>query len=124
MLSRSTDRVSLAPPLAIKAAGQWYRQTTQFLPLGGVIHESADVAFEIDRRMRLMCACLKRFGQEFDCMATARCSLRARTMKTEVVDIDVRVCDVDPQHEIFHQGPNGAPSPAVRGDDRSGGPVT
>ena len=40
--------------LDIDAAGQRYRQTNQFLYLGGVIHESADFSFEIERWIRLI----------------------------------------------------------------------
>ena len=40
MLLRTPDQTSLAPPLVIKAAGKRYRQTTQFLRPGGIIHES------------------------------------------------------------------------------------
>lgn len=40
------------------------RQATQFLYLGGVVHERADLSFEIERRIRLKWACLKRFGPE------------------------------------------------------------
>ena len=36
----------------------------QFLYLGGIIHENADLWREIERRIRLMLACFKRFGTE------------------------------------------------------------
>ena len=54
MLIRTPGQTSLAPPLVIEASGQRCRQTNQFLYLGGVIHESADLSFEIKRRIRLM----------------------------------------------------------------------
>ena len=62
MLLRTPDQTTFAPPLVIEAAGQRYKQTPQFLHLGGIIHESADLSLEIDRQIRLMRACLKRFG--------------------------------------------------------------
>lgn len=37
------------------------RQATQFYFLGGVIHVYADIALEIELRIRLMWACLRRF---------------------------------------------------------------
>ena len=48
----------------IEAAGQRYRWTTQFLHLGGVAHEDVDLSLDIERRIRLMWTCLKRFGPE------------------------------------------------------------
>ena len=56
------DQTTLAPPLVIEAGGQRYKQTARFLYLGGIIHESADLLLEIDRRVRLTRACLERFG--------------------------------------------------------------
>ena len=64
LLLQTPDQASLTPPLVIEAAGQRYRQKTQFLYLGGIIHESTDLSLEIERRIRLIRACLKRFGPE------------------------------------------------------------
>ena len=65
MLSRTPDQTTLAPPLVIEASGQSYKQTAQFLYLGGIIHERADLSLQIDGLIRLMRACLKRVDQEF-----------------------------------------------------------
>ena len=86
MLLRTPGQTSLAPPLVIEAAGQRYRQTNQFLYLGGVIHESADHSFEVERRIRLMWACFKRFGPELYDRTTAPLSLKVRVLKAEVVE--------------------------------------
>ena len=85
MLLRTPDQTTLAPPLVIEAAGQRYKQTTQFLYLGGIIHENADLSLEIDRRIRLMRACLKRFGPEFFERTTAPRRLKVRMLKAEVI---------------------------------------
>ena len=53
MLLRTPDQTSPAPPLVIEAAGQRYRQMTQFLYLGGMIRESAGFSLEIERRICL-----------------------------------------------------------------------
>ena len=51
MLLRTTDQTPLSPPpLVIEAAGQRFRQTAQFLYLGGIIHESRDLLLENRRR--------------------------------------------------------------------------
>ena len=63
MLLRTTDHVPRISPLAIEAAGQRYRQTTQFLYLGGV-DASADIIPEIKLRVRLALACYSRFKRE------------------------------------------------------------
>jgi hypothetical protein len=86
MLLRTPGQTSLAPPLVIEAAGQRYRQTNQFLYLGGVIHENADLSFEIERRIRLMWACFKRFGPELYDRTNAPLSLKVRMLKAEVVE--------------------------------------
>ena len=87
MLLRTPDQTTLAPPLVIEAAGQRYEQTTQFLYLsGGFPHETADLSLEIDRRIRLMRACLKRLGPELDAKTTAPLSLKVRMLKAEVIE--------------------------------------
>ena len=65
MLVRTGDQAYPASPLVkIRAAGRRYGQATQFLYLGGIIHQDADLSVEIERRIRLMWALLKRFGPE------------------------------------------------------------
>ena len=58
MLLQTPDQITLAPPLVIKAAGQKHKQTTPLLYLGGIIHENADLSLELDRRIRLLRACI------------------------------------------------------------------
>ena len=57
MLLRTPDQAPCTSPLVIEAAGQRYRQATQFLYLGGLIDASADMMPEIKRRVRLAWAC-------------------------------------------------------------------
>ena len=65
----------------IEAAGQRYRQTTQFLYLGGIIHDNADLSLEFEQRICLMWACFKRFGPELYERKTAPISLKVRMLK-------------------------------------------
>ena len=52
MLVRTGDQAYPASPLVkIRAAGRRYRQATQFLYLGGIIHQDADLSVEIERRI-------------------------------------------------------------------------
>ena len=83
---RTPDQTTLAPPLVIEAAGQRYKKTAQFLYLGGIIHENADVSLEIDRRIRIMQAGLKWFGPELYDRTTAPLSLKVRMQKAEVIE--------------------------------------
>ena len=57
MLLRTPDQAPCTSPLVIEAAGQRYRQTTQFLYLGGLIDAGADIMPENKRRVRLAWAC-------------------------------------------------------------------
>ena len=70
------------------------RQPMQFLYLGGVILEDADLTVVIKRRVRLIRACYKRFGPKLYDMTTARLSLNVRLLKAEVVETLLYGCDV------------------------------
>ena len=85
-LLRRRDHTSTASSLVIEAAGQRKTQTTQFLYLGGIILKNADLWLEIERRIRLMWACFKRFGPEWYDRKTAPISLKVRTLKAEVIE--------------------------------------
>ena len=80
-LLRRRDHTSTASSLVIEAAGQRKTQTTQFLYLGGIILKNADLWLEIERRIRLMWACFKRFGPELYDRKTAPLSLKVGMLK-------------------------------------------
>ena len=75
---------ALAPPLVIETAGQRYKQMAHFLYLSPILHENADLSLEIDRRIRLMRASVKRFGPEKYDRTTAALSPKVRMLKAEV----------------------------------------
>ena len=54
MLLQTPDQAPCTSPLVIEATGQRYKQTTQFLYLGGLVDASADIMPEIKRRVRRM----------------------------------------------------------------------
>ena len=81
MLLRTPDQTPCTSPLAIEAEGQRYRQTTQFLYLGGLIDASADIVPEIKRRIRLAWACYSRFKRELNDMEAAPFALKLRMLK-------------------------------------------
>ena len=87
MLPRTPDRPSnLAPRLVTETAGQWYKQTAQFLFLGGNIYDNADLSLKITPHVRLMRACLKRFGPVLYGRTTAPLSLSVRMLKADVIE--------------------------------------
>ena len=55
-----------------------YIQMTQFVYLGGVVHECADFLFEIVRLVSLLCLCLEPFGSLLYDITTAPLSLYVR----------------------------------------------
>ena len=85
------DRYFVSTPtypasLVVEAATHRHRPTTQFLYLGRSIHESSDLSLEVERRTRLMWACLKRFGRELNDTKTAPRSLKVRMLKAEAIE--------------------------------------
>ena len=86
MLLRILNQVLATSPLVVKAAGQRYMHTTQFLYLGGLINASADIMPEIKRRIRVAWACYEHFKREL--YAYGGCPvhpLKVRLLKTEVM---------------------------------------
>ena len=86
MQLRALDQVVPTSPLLVKAAGQRYMQTMQFLYLGGLIDANADIMPEIKRRIRLAWACYDRFNRELYDMEDAPFVLKVRLLKTEVME--------------------------------------
>ena len=58
----------------------------QFLYLGGLIDENADIGPEIKRRIRLAWACYDRFKRELYDMEDAPFMFKARLLNTEVME--------------------------------------
>ena len=87
MLLRTPDQATLTPPLVIEAVDRRYKQTARFLYLGGIIHEYADISLKIDRRIDLIRACFKRFGQEYFGGTTVQLGVKVRMLKAEVIEI-------------------------------------
>ena len=95
MLLRTTDQTPRISPLVSEAAGQGYRQTTQFWWLGGLVDVSTDIMPETTRRVRLAWACYSRFKRELYAMKAAPFTLKLRTRGDG--DPAVRVRNVDPR---------------------------
>ena len=52
MCLRTTEMSDAAATFSVEAAGQVYKQTHDFLYLGGNVNRHADLSIEIDRRIR------------------------------------------------------------------------
>lgn len=99
MLLRTPDQTHLAPRLVVGAADQTYKRTVQFLYLGCILTENAELSLAIDRQIRLMWSYLKRLGPV---------SLKYRMLKVGVNEtLFVRLCYVGLQSRTLHEQPKG-----------------
>ena len=92
MLLRTPYQAPYASPLVIKAAGQRYGQTTQFLHLGGLVHAIADIMPEIKRWVRLAWACYSRFEREMHDMEATPFALKLRMLNVEMMETVLYGC--------------------------------
>ena len=80
---------TLTPPLQaqeIAAAGQKYHQVHQFVYLGGLITEDADITRDINRRTKIAWGCFRKFSTELFDRPSAPLRLKARLLKAEVTE--------------------------------------
>ena len=78
--------------LQIEAAGQRYRQTTEFVYLGGAISESADLDTEIKRRIGAAWAGVRKYSSQLYDRRNAQLSLKIRLFKAEVMEAMLYGC--------------------------------
>ena len=86
MLMQTPNQAPCTSPLVIKAAGQRHRRTTQFLYLGGLIDESADIMPEIKRPVQFAWACYSRFKWVLYDIEAAPFALKLRMLKAKVME--------------------------------------
>ena len=78
--------------LRIEAAGQQYKQTTEFVYLGGAISESADLDIEIKRRTGTAWASVRKYSSQLYDRRNAPLSLKIRLFKAEVMEAMLYGC--------------------------------
>ena len=78
--------------LRIEVAGQLYKQTTEFVYLGGAISESADLGIEIKRRIGAAWARVRKYSSQLYDRRNARLSLMIRLFKAEVMEAMLYGC--------------------------------
>ena len=70
----------------INAASQVYKQTIEFVYLGGAITADRDLSIEITRRVQRSWACFQRYKMEIHDRPGVRSRLNVRLLKAEVVE--------------------------------------
>ena len=83
---------TMSNALRIEAAGQRYKQTTEFVYLGGAISKSADLDTEIKRRIGAAWASIRKYSSQFYDRRNARLSLKIRRFKAEVMEVMLYGC--------------------------------
>ena len=83
---------TMSNALRIEAAGQRYKQTTEFVYLGGAISESADLDIEIKRRIGAAWASVRKYSSQLYDRRNARLSLKIRLSKAEVMEATLYGC--------------------------------
>ena len=78
--------------LRIEAVGQRYKQTPEFVHLGGAISESADLDIEIKRRIDAAWASVRKYSFQLYDRWDARLSLKIRLFKAEVMEAMLYGC--------------------------------
>ena len=78
--------------LRIEAAGQRYKQTTEFVYLGGAISESANLDIETKRRIGAAWASVRKYSSHFYDRRSAQLLLKIRLFKTEVMEAMLYGC--------------------------------
>ena len=78
--------------LRIEAVGQRYKQTTEFVYLGGAISESADLDIEVKRRIGAAWASVRKYSSQLYDRRNARLSLKIRLFKAEVMEAMLYGC--------------------------------
>ena len=78
--------------LRIEAEGQRYKQTTEFVYLGGATSESADLDIDIQRRIGAAWASVRKYSSQLYDRRNARLSLKIRLFKVEVMEAMLYGC--------------------------------
>ena len=80
------------PALEIAAAGQKYNQVHQFVYLGGLITEGADLTRNINPRTKIARGCFRKFSTEFFDRSSAPLRLKARLLKAGAMEALLNGC--------------------------------
>ena len=77
---------------SVEAAGQVYKQTHEFVYLGGNVNHHADLSIEVDRRIRNAWCSFRKYFLELCDQPSAPLELKIRMLKAEVLETILYVC--------------------------------
>ena len=92
MCLRTRRMSDAASTFSVEAVGQVYKQTHDFVYLGGDVNHHADLSIEIDRRIRNAWCSFRTYSLELYDQPSAPLELKIRMLKTEVIEAMLYGC--------------------------------
>ena len=92
MCLRTRGMSDAASTFSVEAAGQVYKQTNDFVYLGGNVNHHADLSIEIDRRIRNAWCSFRTNSLELYDQPSAPLDLKIRKLKAEVIEAMLYGC--------------------------------
>ena len=92
MCLRTRGMLDAAATFSVEAAGQVYKQTHDFVYLGGNVNHHADLSIEIDRRIRNAWCSFRKYSIELYDRPSAPLELKIRIPKAEVLETMLYGC--------------------------------
>ena len=95
---------------SVEAAGQVYKQTHEFVYLGGNVNHHADLSIEVHRRICNAWCSFRKYTLELYNRPSAPLELKIRMLKAEVLETkpygcvtwSPRACHYDTLHRAYH----------------------
>ena len=95
----------------VEAAGQVYKQTNEFVYLGGNVNHDADLSIEVDRRVRNAWCSFWKYTLELYDRPSAPLGLKSRMLRAEILETMLygcvtwspRACHYDTLHRAHHR---------------------
>ena len=111
MCSRAKGVPESTATFRVKAAGQVYNQTNEFVYLGGNVYHDADLSIEVDRRIRNAWCSFRKYTLEPYDRPSAPLELKIRMLRAEVlgtmlygcVTWSPRACNYDTLRQAHHR---------------------
>jgi len=92
MCLRTRGMSDAASTFSVEAAGQVYKQTHDFVYLGGNVNHHADLSIEINRRIRNAWCSFRTYSLELYDRPSAPLELKIRMLKAEVIEAMLYGC--------------------------------
>ena len=92
MCLRTGGMSDAAATFSVEAAGQVYKQTHDFVYLGGNVNHHADLSIEIDRRIRNAWCSFRKYSLELYDQPSSPLELKIRMLKAEVLETVLYGC--------------------------------